>query len=856
MLEADYRCQLRLQRAAPKRLACSWLRAAIPSTVSHARGAAHLIQTAGEMDARKSTIKTVTAATLVLLAWGMCMAALALASPVRIGFVVDGPWAALEQFLATAKKEIVALNQGEFDVRFPPEKTIEADWDVVAIEQAVDSLLGDPDVDVVITVGVVASHAAATRPRLAKPVIAPFIADRRLQNLPYRDGRSGVHNLSYLDSATQIFDEIAVFRDLVPVDNLVVLVSGLILDAVPGFIEAVEHEAGSVGLDVGVVRVETTAAEALAGLSADTQGVFITPLMRLSDAEFQSLVDVLNQMKLPTFSYLGRSEVARGVLAGGAQEEDLPRRARRVALNVQRILLGEDPRDFPVAFADRTRLSINLDTARKIGFSPQWSFLADADLLHGERVSGLSRVTLYDAVHEAVAANLDLAAKAREVAAGEHDIGEARSRLLPQLDVSSTGVVIDDDRAAPATQAERTISGGLKLSQLIFSESALADVEVQRHLQAVREAELETLKLDIALDTAVAYLNLLRAKTLRRIERNNLELTRANLDISKTRQAVGAASPAEVYRWESQIATDKKSVVDSIASVQTAELELNRLLSRPLHDPVSTVDVGLEGAQLGPGPRGMLPYINNPRSYGVFADFLSKWGLRRSPELAQLAHAIAAQRRALSSAGRAFWMPTLALKSELSRRFSKEGAGSQGLAATSGAGSPLAGIFPDSDDTDWSVGVDVSLPLSTGGRRGAEFHRAREQLGELLVERKATAERVELRIRAALHAANASFQGIELARDAADAAAKNLEVVKDAYARGVVSIIDLLDAQNAALVAEQVAENAIYDFLTDFMNVSRAVSSFGFFTTEEETAELFVRLDAYFDAAGVAPDTR
>jgi len=316
---------------------------------------------------------------IALLLAGVAVAPAAIASsPVGIGFVVDGPWATLEQFLVEAKKEILELNQGEFDVRFPPDKTIRAGWDVAAIESAVESLLADPDVDILITVGVVGSHAAATREQLAKPVIAPFIADRGLQKLPYKDGRSGVHNLTYLDSATRIFDEIEVFLDLVPINNLVILTSSMMMDEVPGFAETIDREAQAAGIDVRVVRVGTTAAEALAGLSADTQAVFITPLLRFSDAEFQSLVDSLNQRKLPTFSYLGRSEVARGVLAGGAQEEDLARMARRVALNVQRILLGDDPRDFPVAFADKTRLSINLDTARKIGFSPQWSFLADA----------------------------------------------------------------------------------------------------------------------------------------------------------------------------------------------------------------------------------------------------------------------------------------------------------------------------------------------------------------------------------------------------------------------------------------------------------------------------------------------
>ena len=46
---------------------------------------------------------------------------------------------------------------------------------------------------------------------------------------------------------------------------------------------------------------------------------------------------------------------------------------------------------------------------------------------------------------------------------------------------------------------------------------------------------------------------------------------------------------------------------------------------------------------------------------------------------------------------------------------------------------------------------------------------------------------------------------IRSVHEAADAAAKTLEVVTDAYARGAISILELLDAQNAALVTEEAA---------------------------------------------------
>ncbi len=83
-------------------------------------------------------------------------------------------------------------------------------------------------------------------------------------------------------------------------------------------------------------------------------------------------------------------------------------------------------------------------------------------------------------------------------------------------------------------------------------------------------------------------------------------------------------------------------------------------------------------------------------------------------------------------------------------------------------------------------------------------------------------------------------------QEAAEAARKNLELVTDSYSRGVVSIIDLLDAKNAALVAEGCAANAEYDVLIDLMQLQRGTNNIDFFRSDEERTAWFDRLAAFF----------
>ena len=74
---------------------------------------------------------------------------------------------------------------------------------------------------------------------------------------------------------------------------------------------------------------------------------------------------------------------------------------------------------------------------------------------------------------------------------------------------------------------------------------------------------------------------------------------------------------------------------------------------------------------------------------------------------------------------------------------------------------------------------------------------------------------------------------------------KNLDLVTDAYSRGAVSILDLLDAQHAALVAEESATNAVFDFLSDLMNLQRSLGGFDFFLGAQGLDRWLERLQQY-----------
>jgi outer membrane protein TolC/ABC-type uncharacterized transport system substrate-binding protein len=782
---------------------------------------------------------------------------------VTIGIIYDGPVAgtevlALQGFLDLQRQiqeEFLVLTRRDFDARFPIEQRLQGDWALPTIVSALDRLLENPEVDLVLALGPISSALAASRKILPKPVIAPFIVDADAQNLSLVDNRSGVKNLNYLVRTGSSRRDLAKFNALVPFDVVHVLVDATFIEAVPTVRTNAHEISAALGLTYHLVPVASSADPALAALDG-AEAVYFTPFLRLPLSEFHRLVRGVNQRGIPSFSLQGEIEVQRGVMACLRRVTDTKRMARRIALNMQRVLLGEDAGTLPVTLDQPERLLINLATAEAVGFHPRWRVTLEADVINepgpwGHRLADVEPLTLTTAVREAVASNLALQASARGVQATAQNVNLARSTLKPGLELSSTMLQIDEDRAEGSfgLQRERTVSGTIGASQILYSDRALANFDISKNAQRAVEMDWEAQRLDVALGAATAFLNVLRAQVLEGVEQENLRLTESNLQLARRRETVGFSGPADVYRWESRLATDRSNLITAHSVVHSAFIVLNQVLHRPMEQLYELQPPDIMGPDLVTGFGRLGPYIDNMAGFELFREFSVREGLADAPELQALDALIEARERELLASRRSYWSPDLSLFGEFERTFSESGAGEAGTILGQTAGSSM-------DRDDWSVGLLFTLPLYAGGAREARVRQAGENLAELRLERDTAAERVELRIRTALFAVASTFPAIELAQEAAEAGRKNLELVTDSYSRGAVSIIDLLDAQNASLRADAFAANAIYDFLIDLVELQRSANNFDFFRSDEGRREWFERLAAFFAKSGFEVDPR
>ena len=756
----------------------------------------------------------------------------------RIAFVADREDPLAAEIRDLVGNELLALARDEFDVRLPAHLVVVADGTAAGIAGAIERLIANEEVAIVVTQGLLSSELAARGAPWPKPVIASTVFDARLQELPQSSGASGVANLTYIayPSPGPLLRDLGKFRELVPFANAAILVDEEVAATFAGLLGRLQETAADMGITLQPAPVGATAASALNRLPPGAEAVYLAPLNSLVEGEFERLAQGLAERGLPSFSYTA-DHVNRGIMASlGAI--DLPLLARRIAMNAYRILLGDDPATLPVAIVPAENLVVNMRTMRRLGIQPPLQALLEAKRLF-ETPEGIERsVTIESAMHEALAANLALAAEEQAVRAGAEDIRLARASRLPALEAGVTGSAISR-RAAESSfglRPQRNVDGGLSLSQLIFSHEANANVSIQRSLQASREWDQAALELDVVLEAAEAYLNVLRGKSLEQVQQNNLDLTIASLRLAQERERIGAAGPGERLRLESELARRRAERINAYAARMAAEMSLNQVLDRPINEPFATPEAVLQGRALLEGSLATR-YLADLGRIGTLGDFLADVAVGLAPEIRSLDAVIAAQQRSLAATRQAFYLPKVALQGNVSDNLLRENAGGPPL--------PPGLATPSMPDESWQLGLSVTLPIFQGNARNARRTQTAATLNRVQRQRQLAAQRIEQNVRIQLLFARASLAIVSESETAAESARQSLALVTQSYGQGVVGVVDLLEAQTSALASERGVANAVYDYLVNLKRVERAVGQFEVLATPDERAGLLQRLAEY-----------
>ncbi len=763
-----------------------------------------------------------------------------------IAIVTDGQTDFNEDFEEQMKDEIDQLLGRDFNVRFPKNLRYDGEWNYKKISKDINRALNSKQNSLVITLGTLSSQIAATKKYLNKPLIASTIINPKMQRVPYKNGTSGRHNLTYINGYFDIKDDIEVIKSIMPVNKVAVLINKNLYINAPHIQKYIEKSFLKEGIATQVIPADEDLNVIMDAIDDDVDFVYVTPLFQKNDEERRNLYTALRLKELPSFSAIGRDDVELGALFGNVPAADNKRLIRQIALQVQQISLGFRPERLSVNFKPYPALSLNSQTADDVNFVPSWDLISRATILEADDTDS-HYFSIEEVMDRAVDYNLRIMQAENQIEVSKQNVEMADATFLPQINLELKGRQIDDARVGKSfgLLQKNEVNAEVLLRQNLYNQGQYASISINKAFMNATEHEVDHAKLEIAMQASLFYLKILQFKNRLELQKSNLELSKNNLRSAITKQDIGIGNQSDIYRWESKIANDKKDVLFTHATIYKTQFTLNALLNLPQNLPLNFEKVTMEDPVFLTHDKKIRDYFENPAGFMIFEGFLVKTGLENSPHLHQFDAIAKAKALIAESTAASLYTPDVYFQAGVRYKFlGYEEPNTYPFTPNQTQEEVVYG-FKEFDNIEYEVGIVASLPLYTGGYQSAERESAKAALLTAHSQQKNVENNTERDIRNALYQAKASYLSIDLSHDAYIAANKNLQHMTAIYQQGNGSILNLLDAQNSTLRAALVENNTRYGFMADLIRLQRNIGQVNFNIPEEERQEWSDKIQDY-----------
>ncbi|MDA7866466.1 TolC family protein [Verrucomicrobia bacterium] len=737
----------------------------------------------------------------------------------RIAVVRDDDSWYFDAMVANFISELEPLAKGNYEVTI--DERFNAKGDFSTVPDLIREVMADPTIDLVYTGGVAATEIAATLPdsERVKPVIGGALQMVDITWMPIsEEGASEIPNYTFITNPQRVEADLKLLQRLVSPETVHILIDEPIVEYLSILDKGTAHFESLLELDLVVTGAGLTAAETLESLPEGIEAAYVTLLPRMVDSERKALFRGLAERGIPTVSMYGLLDVELGAL-GGMEPDSHSAVARRIALNIHQLLLGVKTGNLPVYLPVQDRMVINMETARLTGWSPSYRLSLEASFLNPEPKISTRPLTLEDAMARARDSNARVRIAREDPVIRKQESLVTRGNLLPSTDlISRFGGSRFSDITNPLLTPSYANQGslGIQLRQLLYSDTVISAYRAQKRAVKSAEFQLESMQLDAIFDAVGAYLDVLGARALRTIEQNNLSLTENNLSLAKLRKEIGAAEPAELFRWERDQARNRGALIQRDYQVKNAMIALNQVMGTPREQVWNLTDIDLENDQMYFLGDEVYSLIQNLDKFERFGMFLMQYSVLASPELASFDFGLIGQGILLRQKKRQYFVPDIALSASADRVSSK---------------SSFQGLDGQNETT---VGIEMSFPLFTGGARRAALKKQEAELRQLNEQREQAVQQIELAALSAKNNIGQTHPSIRLNRLSLDSAEKLYRSVLQKYSVGATDYLKLLDAQQALLEQQQQASLAVYRYLLEIHRVQRAIAWFEFDKTDAE----------------------
>jgi outer membrane protein len=441
--------------------------------------------------------------------------------------------------------------------------------------------------------------------------------------------------------------------------------------------------------------------------------------------------------------------------------------------------------------------------------------------------------TLERAVAIALRNNRQVAVSQYDLELARKQVSEAYGSLFPDIDGFASlqrnlelpsaflpKIFIDpdadpNDLIAVTFGAQNQWNAGLSLNQPLFDAGVFVGVSTAGAFRNLAEESLRGTAQAIATSTRIAYLNVLLAQEAVRVTQNSIDRVRQTLEETRALNRAGLAGDYDVLRLEVQMA----NIEPNLRRAENQVDEARRLLAieMGIGDGESAAAFGelhqialSEGAENTEDNRALLSFTGVPEAAHSTPEQLETVAFANRTDLVQ-----AQLQRDLEEAR---------VKYERTQLFPRlSGFLNWGLQAQENGALNFFGENPDQRFTTSAVGVQLDVPIFSGGRRWNRVEQRKigvRQAEERIADLR---QRAANEIETVLAQLTESRSRAEAQRQAVSEAQRGFDIVRTEYLAGTQPRIEVTEAELALRQAEQNYALAVYDYLVAQVQIDLAL---------------------------------
>ena len=726
-----------------------------------------------------------------------------------------------DQILVQLKNEIKSVVGQSANIIFKDSFILLNDLNLDKAKSNYQKMLASKDVDLILSFGSINNLVIAKNKNFPKPVILFGVINDDFITFPENQVASNIPNLTYILTPQSYKRDLIQFKEIFPYRKIGIVVDQYLMDIYPvkNTLDKLFEE-----IKAEYTLIPISKSTDVDGKLSDLDAVYLTGGIFFSKDEQIALVNKFNSEKLPTFTSIDEHFSEYGILLTSQPINNLDQFFRRIALNIEAAVNGDDLSKLPIYMDIEAKLSLNIETSFQINFPLKYSFLLRTNIVgNANRLSSQKSYSLPEVMNQVLEQNLGLKAEQKNIEMASQEVKLSKSEYLPELSTSLSGTHIDPDlaEASNGSNPEYSTSGKVSFEQLIFSEQASANIKIQKEIEKASKESYNSKEKDAIFNAGFAYYNALIAKANFLINDENLRVTRQNYEIAQQKYDAGQTGKSDVLRWKSELARATQNIVNGYTSLNQSFNELNQILNNPVDLRIDVLDYVSEKEK-----NEHVKFFNlldDPFLRERFTRFIEETAINNAHELKSLQHNISASKRTEMLYKRSKFLPTIGLQGQYNHTFSRGGKGTTYPTGFTGA-----------PDGYYNVGVQVSLPIFQKNQRNIKRQKSFIQMEQLNIQKDDAIVSIKRNVNDIILSITSQFANIELSKVSTETAKESLELMQISYSNGAIGITSLIDSQQAYFQAQQQQANANYNFQMSILQLERVMSYFFMLHTDEE----------------------